>query len=294
MSYPVLKRLETKDTRCTELIQYHGIPAIQKRILSHEPRVLKRFKREQEILKKLNKEYIPKLYQDAPKHIIMEYIPTPINAQQPFATHVTQSIIQKIVDQLIDLKLSPIQKIAPSSNQPLLSIYRSLLRSIQRREFHPLYKETVRRLTSCYINANRLFKSPNVATKGDFTEVNILITHQGEVKFIDFDAYHTQGSWLEDASYLLLHEDRAIEELSWQHLFYKTYLLRLKEENIPLSRTYVHFWLLSTALKQYAIRRMQYQQQRISHKTLQIKEGHLRYFLDPQKTAHFLDQMEVD
>jgi len=290
MSYKIIKIIDQKEHRTTLLIHYQQRLAILKKIKTKQPSIVARFHKERTVLSAINKPYVPKVYAQNETKMIVEYFPTKQKGAEAFAQHMTPKIQQTILNQLIDLQTTPLSSIQASHNQPLLSLYRLVAKSILTKSFHLFYLRALLRCTLLYLKNIPLFRT-KIATKGDFTEVNILIGENSEVKFIDFDNYHSQGSWVEDASYLLLHQDVPIDTLSWQVDFFRDYLKRVHHNFLPLNWDYVHFWLLSSALKQHAIRYQQYQKKRIDLADLEAKAEHLSYFLDPKKSHIFFTKV---
>lgn len=290
MRYKTIKILERKETRFTALIEYGQKIAVLKKILFKDSLSIDRFSKERKILSSIDRDYVPKVYEYGDDYIIMEYFETRFNTPKEFAQNMTKEISDKILNQLIDINTTKLEGIVNSSNRPLSSIYRVIAKSIRDFNFRFFYIKTLYLSTVIYLKNRRAFSS-TIASKGDFTEVNILVTKNSEVKFIDFDGYHSEGSWVEDASYLLLHQDIEVEELSWQIDFFKKYLHRVHNDFLLLDREYIRFWLLNTSLIQYSIRDMQYRKNLISREELKVKEQHLRYFLDDKKSDKFLSTM---
>jgi RIO-like serine/threonine protein kinase len=291
--YKILKIFEKKSTRFTALIEYKNKKAIYKKLTTKNNSLVDKFLNEINILITIDKSYIPKVYEHGNDYIIMEYFEAYDNKPEEFKKYATIEIIDNIVGQLIDINTTSLDNIKPTANKFLYKIYKTVLKLWLNRCFKLFHIKALLMLTTFYIKNKDLFNLP-VATKGDFTEVNILVKDD-EVKFIDFDTYKPNGAWLQDASYLLLHQDVEVEKLTWQTEFFKKYILKINEKNIELNSEYIRFWLLYTSINQFSIRHNQHKNKLIlfENNELEAKEQHIKYFLDNKKFNTFLEEIGI-
>ncbi|PIE74435.1 MAG: hypothetical protein CSA18_05090, partial [Deltaproteobacteria bacterium] len=209
IKYNIIQYLEKKDSRFVAVIQYKGGKAVLKKITTKNKR-----------------------------------LETLDNSPDNFMKIINGVLIEQIIRKLIDLNLTKI----PTPNtpkRPLVGLCVIILTQLKKGEFRPYYFKLILLLFYYYLKNKSLFMQ-NAATKGDMTECNLLIC-ENEVKFIDFDSYSSNGFWLEDASYLLLHQDVIIEKLSWQKVFYKKYISAIKKIKVNINKEYIRFWLLYTS-----------------------------------------------
>jgi len=290
--YKIIKVFEKKDTRFTALIEYEGKKAILKQLTTANKSLVSNFLNEVEVLSKINKPYVPEIYEYSDKYIIMEYFEAYDNTPNEFAKYATPEIVDTIIDQLINLNTKKLNNIKKLNSRPLFSTYKTIARLLKNGDFNFFYFKTLSLLTLLYLKNKSMFHQ-EVATKGDFTEVNILV-RDDEVKFIDFDGYRANGFWLQDASYLLLHQDVEIEDLSWQKDFLKKYILKINGNYAQLNAEYIRFWLLYTSINQFAIRCSQHNNGMISIEDTKAKEEHVKYFLDDKKFNKFMSEIGVN
>ena len=293
-NYKVLKTFEKKEARFTALIEYKNEKAVLKKITTDSKVLKNKFLNERNILTTIDKPYIPKVYEYGDDYLIMEYFESYNNKPEEFLVYVDDLIVDKIVDQLYDLNTTVLSNIEQSNPRLLYKIYKVILKLWKGGGFRFFYIKVLYMLTTIYLKNKKLFNL-EVVTKGDFTEVNILVK-KDEVKFIDFDEYKRNGAWLEDASYLLLHQDIEVDKLSWQKIFFKNYLLKMKENGIELSKEYIMFWLLYTSVNQYSIRFFQYKCNSVNFENNELasKEEHITYFLDKNKFNAFIKELGID
>jgi len=291
IKYTIIKILEKKDSRFVALIEYKNKQAIYKKITTNNKNMIKKFINEINILTIINKSYIPRVYEYGDDYIIMEYIESYNNKLEVFVKYMNSSRINKISEQLIDLNTSFIKDIKPNKNNLLFDIYKTILKLWLNKYLKIFHLKALIILTISYLKNKKLFNLP-VITKGDFTEVNILINKK-EIKFIDFDTYNSNGAWLQDASYLLLHQDIEVRKLIWQKKFFKKYISDIDKKYIMLNNEYIRFWLLYTAINQFSIRFFQNKHNlaSIGQNELIAKEEHILYFLDNNKFNIFLNEI---
>ncbi len=289
--YKIVKIFEKKDTRFTALIEYKNKKAILKQLTTTNKSLVNNFLNEVDILRKINKPYVPKVYEYSDEHIVMEYFEAYDNTPSEFSKYATPNIVDTIIDQLINVNTKKLNNIKKLDSRPLFSIYKTIARLLKNGNFNFFYFNVLCQLTLLYFKNKSMFNQ-EVATKGDFTEVNILI-RDDEVKFIDFDSYRVNGFWLQDASYLLLHQDVEVEKLSWQKDFFKKYILKINGDFVQLNAEYIRFWLLHTSINQFAIRCSQHNNGLISLEETKAKEGHIKYFLDDKKFDKFMTELGV-
>ena len=290
-NYKIIKIFEKKETRFTALIEYNNKKAVYKKLTTDNISLINKFNNEINILTVLNKPYVPKLYESGNDYIIMEYIESYNNEPKKFMKYIDENRINTIVNYLIDINTTKLKDIKPRKNHFLLNTYKTVLKLWINKYFKFFHIKVLFLMTYIYIKNKNLF-ALLVATKGDFTEVNILI-NDDEVKFIDFDTYNSSGAWLQDASYLLLHQDIEVKKLLWQKDFFKNYILKINKNYIGLNDDYIRFWLLYTSINQFYIRHHQYKYNLIQIKKseLEAKEEHIKYFLNNKFFNTFLSEV---
>ncbi len=286
--YNIIKFLEKKDSRFVALIQYGSSEAVLKKITTKNKSLNNKFLNEIFTLKNIRKDYVPKLYEYGHDYIIMEYFDALDNSPDSFITIMNESLIEQVVNKLIDLNLTEI-RIQNKPRMVLLDLLLIFLKQLKNKDFRAYYFKLILLMPYFYFKNKKLF-AQKASTKGDMTEYNLLISN-GEIKFIDFDSYSYYGFWLEDASYLLLHQDVLVERLLWQKDFYKKYINAIKKRGIYINKEYIRFWLLYTSIRQFAIRSHQYRIGLASKEQYNLKEEHVRYFLSDNFFNKFLQDI---
>ncbi|MEA3296199.1 MAG: hypothetical protein U9Q27_03625, partial [Patescibacteria group bacterium] len=222
-------------------------------------------------------------------YYIIEYFDFYDNRPENFSKYVNDNISNKIIDQLIDFKTTKLKGVKYSKNRPIFNVYRIITKLLINRYRKFFLVKLIFLITLLYFKNLKLFFI-KVATKGDFTERNILIK-EDVVKFIDFDSYYDKGSWLQDATYLLLHQDVEIENLKWQKKFFVKYLQNVHLNFMRLNKDYIRFWLLLTSLQQFSIRYFQKQKNLVNIDSVLHKEQHIKYFLNKEKFNLFINKI---
>jgi len=293
LKYKIIKLFEKKETRFTALINYKDTKAVYKGLTTDNISLVNKFNNEINILTKLDKPYVPKLYEFGNDYMIMEYIESYDNSPEKFMKYMNDNRIDTIVNYLVDINITKLN-VEPKKNNFLFNAYKTVLKLWINKYFKFFHIKVLFLITYLYFK-NRNFFNLSVATKGDFTEVNILI-NENEVKFIDFDTYNSSGAWLEDATYLLLHQDIKVEKLGWQKKFFKNYIIKIDKKHINLNKDYIRFWLLYTSINQFYIRHYQYKYNlaEIEKSELEAKEEHIKYFLNYKYFNIFLSTLEFE
>lgn len=287
--YQIIKTLEKKPERFTALIHYKNGIAILKKLTTTNLVHKNKFLNEINILKNINKTYVPKIYENKDDYIIMEYFESLDNSPNKFAKYINDDLIELINTYLLDININKVDNVKKSYNKPLFNIYKIIIKQLKYGHIKFHYIKALFLLTYLYIKSKKIFLH-KASTKGDMTELNILI-NENDIKFIDFDVYFSEGSFIEDASYLLLHQDVNVKDLTWQKDFFISHINKLKKVNIILTKEYIRFWLIHTSIKQFSIRHEQYSKKLISKDAYIAKEEHIKYFLNDKKFNNFLSEI---
>lgn len=290
--YKIINFLEKKETRFTALIEYKSKKAILKKLTTDSKVLKNKFLNEINVLINIEKDFIPKVYEYGEDYIIIEYFESYDNKPENFSKIITNEFIKKIKKNLLDINSSKIKSILSTRSNLLLNISKVILKLWMKSSYKTYHFKAFYLLFYLRIKHFNIFNS-QINTKGDFTEVNILLNNN-EIRFIDFDAFNTKGFWIEDASYLFLHQDVEIEKLSWQKLFLKSYISDVNNKYIKLNYEYIRFWLIYTSINQFYIRHHQYKNGQANIEEVNAKEEHLKYFLDKKRTNKFLKEIGIN
>ncbi len=292
INYKTLKIFEQKDTRIVSLIEYEDKVAILKQLTTKNRNLKGKFDNEINILISIKKKYVPMIYDHGENFFVMEYIEAYKNDPDSFSKFVNEKIINRICEQLIDIKTSKISNYKTKKKKILLNVFKAFLKEWKNKSFKIYHLKASIVITFLYLK-NRKYFNCDVNTKGDFTELNMLYTKTNQLMFIDFDNFTENGFWLEDASYLLLHQDAKLKDLKWQKIFFKKYLENINTK-IKLSEGYIRFWLLHTSIIHHNIRFFQNKEKKtkLSQNQLNIKEERIKFFLKKKNFKSFLKDIK--
>ena len=242
--------------------------------------------------------FVPKVVDHDENSLALEYFESITSNPEEFEKIVDIFIIRSLIDKLLSIKKGLKIKGAKKHQYMglhifyfLIMLYPSILSITQ------LFK-IVFSLLFFYIKSIRFFLIP-VRTKGDFTEVNILINKNKEIKIIDFADYYNKGYLLQDATYLALHQDIPIKKMEWQKIFLKEYCKHLGSVYRKIDEDYLKYWLLFTSLRQLVVRYNQYEKcinnncynNTKIYKEMVIKKKHLQFFLTPKLRNNYIKKI---
>ena len=292
--YKIIKLFSKRDDRYIALIEYKDKQAVLKKLLSKKKKDLDKFQNESKFLSSLSKKpYVPTLYEFGDNYIIMEYFESHNHYFNKEEEHLDVRIIERLISQLFDIKTTKFDDKKTTRVHLLYNVYKTVLKIWLQGYIRISHFKLIYLMTIIFVRNRSLFFR-DVSTKGDFTDVNILINDK-EIKFIDFEQFNSKGYWLEDACALTLHQDEYIvDNLVWRKQFLKYYILRLKQNRISFNNDYLRFWLLYTAMKFFLIRIKQYKLGLNSSSRDQciIKAKHILYFMNKNSYAKFLTELE--
>lgn len=287
--------IESKASRTVSLINLDGEVLIHKKLHTKNKKLIKKFRNEVKVLNSLKKNYVPSVHYYDENFIVLEYIKSKKNNPDVFSSYVNDKIIDNISTQLIDFKTTTGIKGVSSKRNLLINIFKLFIKLWMKRKFHLYHLKFLVLISYLYIK-NILLCDQNINTKGDFTELNLLISDKDEVKFIDFDNFSKKGFWLEDASFLFLHQDVSLEKIEWQKRFFKIFLKKLSKINLTFSDQYIRFWFLYSSIILYSIRFFQNIENQTfdSQEKLDIRESRLKLLMNNKKFASFLNEIKIN
>lgn len=292
MNYKVIKILFIKNNRELSLVRFNNILGILKKFDIKSNKQLRQFNYEKNVVLNNNWNFVPSIIDYGENYFISEYIDSKPNDPEKFQNYMSENIINEIVDKLLIIKKSdPIQ----GTGRRKWLVF-SIAMAI-----YKLFPGVISLGTTfkvCYLLIIFWIQSMScfrikVRTKGDFTELNILVNKK--VYFIDFAAFLNHGFLFEDATYIALHQDKPINELLWQELFLKNYYSKIKKEFKPLNKCYLSFWLIYASL---ALLNVRYDQNIIKafrdkelKLQLSVKKQHLDFFLSAKNRNIYISKI---